>query len=626
MGKEFDIVKLNGSDSYHVWKFAVQNVIDYNGLSDALVASSSLTPNTAKMTNGEKLGKAKTIISLSVEAYIYAHIKSAGSALEIWNILKILYEYRGLSRRITLLRELISIRLEDSEGMNDYIGKIKSTSNKLTGIGFNLTSEWLGAIMLAGLTDEFRPLIMGIETNNEAITDDLITSKLLDIQVSSETNAFFSKNKKKKFGIKVRKCYSCGSTQHLSKTCDKKESKSDKCEKNNKTEKHIDSEKKAAFVALMCSEKRDEVWYLDSGAGRHMTPNDNEMYDTKTSNISEIISANSEPMKVIKRGKLKIDLKEHEITADDVLHVPDLAANLLSVYQIAKKGYTVIFDKNGCIIKNVNGEVIAFIKPTNGVYKLYKSTNTCFFTENKKSAIDALTWHRRLGHMNLGTMQQMKKYVAGIDFVRGEDLVRKCEICSRAKSCRLPFKPSDTKTTEILELIHSDVMGDMEIQSIGHARYCVTFIDDFSRKVFVVFLKHKSKVFDEFKKFKSFVQKQTGKSIKKFRSDSGGEYESNAFKKFLDDAGIQHQLTVPYTPQQNGLKEPIDHWLRNRNVYFLMHNFQKCIMAVYIMNHSLCAALKDKSSDEVFFDKKVDISEMKIFGSKVMAYIPKQKR
>lgn len=187
MPKDFDIVKLNGSDNYHLWKFAVKNVIDFQGLTNALIPSSTLTPDVATMTDAAKLAKAKALISLSVETHIYAHIQTATSALEIWNILKHLYEDRGLSRRITLLRELISTRLEDSDNMNDYIGKLKSTSNKLTGIGFELSSEWLGAIMLAGLTEDYRPLIMGIETNNEQITADLITSKLLDMQLTNSS-------------------------------------------------------------------------------------------------------------------------------------------------------------------------------------------------------------------------------------------------------------------------------------------------------------------------------------------------------------------------------------------------------------------------------------------------------
>lgn len=199
MGKEFDIVRLSGSENYHLWKFAITNVMDFRGLSDALVMvkEEDGENEVIKLKDASKCAQAKALLSLSVETHIYAHIQTATSAFEIWNILKTLYEDRGLTRRITLLRELISIRLEDADGMGDYIDRIKLTSNKLNGIGFALSSEWLGAIMLAGLTEDFRPLIMGIEANNELVTADTITSKLLDMQLSTSSNAFFNKKGKK---------------------------------------------------------------------------------------------------------------------------------------------------------------------------------------------------------------------------------------------------------------------------------------------------------------------------------------------------------------------------------------------------------------------------------------------
>lgn len=113
--------------------------------------------------------------------------------IQIWNVLKILNKDRGLSKPITLLRDLISFTLENADNMNDYIGKFESTANKLAGIGFVISSEWLGA--MAGLTENYNPLIMGIETN--MITADLSTSKLFDMPSSSETSAFLNKNKEK---------------------------------------------------------------------------------------------------------------------------------------------------------------------------------------------------------------------------------------------------------------------------------------------------------------------------------------------------------------------------------------------------------------------------------------------
>lgn len=378
------------------------------------------------------------------------------SALEIWNILKNLYEDRGLSRETSLIRAFVSIRLEDCENMGEYIGKLKEAANKLVGIGFTVEDKWLSGITLSGLTEEFRPVIYSLETNSERPTSDFIMTKLLDLQPSSSSasSAFFNKNKKKKFK-KQKKCYNCGSASHLSNACDK-EKKSDKKDTDKKDD---DSKKKPAFVALLCKEKEnDDEWHIDSGTGRHMRTSDIGMYETKRSDIIDIVSANNGVMKVKKCGKVKIEMKNAVIEADDVLHVPDIAVNLLSVYQICKKGNEVSFKKNMCYIKNADGELITSCKAENGVYKIGKKSECCFYTD-KKAETNALTWHRRLGHMNLNTMNKMRAKITGINYTCGERLVKNCEICARAKNCRLPFKTSETKSNDILELIHSDIMG-----------------------------------------------------------------------------------------------------------------------------------------------------------------------
>ena len=99
----------------------------------------------------------------------------------------------------------------------------------------------------------------------------------------------------------------------------------------------------------------------------------------------------------------------------------------------------------------------------------------------------------------------------------------------------------------------------MRTSSYHNNRYFILFIDDFSRMTWVYFLKAKSEVFGIFKKFKAFVEKQSGKQIKVLRSDSGKEYTSCEFDKFCEDEGIERQLTVAYTPQQNGVSERKSH-------------------------------------------------------------------
>ena len=104
------------------------------------------------------------------------------------------------------------------------------------------------------------------------------------------------------------------------------------------------------------------------------------------------------------------------------------------------------------------------------------------------------------------------------------------------------------KRSKLLELVHSDVCGPMPIVSMGGAIYFVTFIDDFSRKVWAYPLKRKDEVFSVFKRFVTLVETKIGKKVKCLHFDNGGEYVSKSFQDFCDTKGIKRELTPPYTP------------------------------------------------------------------------------
>lgn len=112
--------------------------------------------------DAKKLKKAKNLLSLSVDSSIFVHIQNVNSAAEIWKTFQRLYEDKCLSRKINLFMNLISSGLDDHAGMQEYADQIINTSNKLNGIGFPISDGWIRAILLAGLTDEYKPFIMAI--------------------------------------------------------------------------------------------------------------------------------------------------------------------------------------------------------------------------------------------------------------------------------------------------------------------------------------------------------------------------------------------------------------------------------------------------------------------------------
>ncbi|BBG99302.1 zinc ion-binding protein, partial [Prunus dulcis] len=111
------------------------------------------------------------------------------------------------------------------------------------------------------------------------------------------------------------------------------------------------------------------------------------------------------------------------------------------------------------------------------------------------------------------------------------------------------------RASQPLELIHLDICGPMQTITLGGNRYFLTFIDDHTRMCWVFFLQHKSQAFNIFKRFKNMVELQRGYQLKKLRSDRGGEYTSLEFSKFCEEMGLERQLTIAYSPQQNGVAE-----------------------------------------------------------------------
>ena len=106
-----------------------------------------------------------------------------------------------------------------------------------------------------------------------------------------------------------------------------------------------------------------------------------------------------------------------------------------------------------------------------------------------------------------------------------------------------------------MEILHSDVCGPFEVRSNGVKCYFLTFIDEFTRYIWIYLIETKSEVFAQFKKFKLHVEKQSECKLKKLRIDGGVEYTSREFAIFCTDEGIEHEVIASYAPQHNGIVE-----------------------------------------------------------------------
>lgn len=272
----------------------------------------------------------------------------------------------------------------------------------------------------------------------------------------------------------------------------------------------------------------------------------------------EVVTANDTKLPIAHIGKAVVSPNNCAdlMLLQNVYHVPGMKKNLLSVAQLTFSGHFVLFGPQDARIFHdleIKEEPTMKGERLNSVYVM--SAETAYIDKTRKNETADL-WHLRLSHVSYSKLSVMmeKSMLKSLPKLSVRtDVI--CAGCQYGKAHQLSYEESKYKAKEPLELIHSDVFRPVKQGSVGRMKYMLTFIDDFSRYVWIYFLKEKSDTFSKFKEFKKVVEAEVGKKILCLQTDKGGEYTSYEFSDFLRECRIRHQFTCPNTPQQNGVAE-----------------------------------------------------------------------
>jgi hypothetical protein len=152
-------------------------------------------------------------------------------------------------------------------------------------------------------------------------------------------------------------------------------------------------------------------------------------------------------------------------------------------------------------------------------------------------------WHRRFAHLHYKALPVVSKMVIGLPEIQAEpDGV--CKGCAQGKNVKHSFPNSDSRAKGVLDIVHSNVCGSMSATSLSGYAYYVSFIDDYTCKTWIYLLKAKNEVFGKFKEFKALGENLTERKIKTLRSDNGGEFTSEYFKKYCKEVGIKREIRI----------------------------------------------------------------------------------
>lgn len=126
---------------------------------------------------------------------------------------------------------------------------------------------------------------------------------------------------------------------------------------------------------------------------------------------------------------------------------------------------------------------------------------------------------------------------------------KSCNICLVGKHSRSAFKSElKMRAKHVLNVVHSDIYGPIKVPTYSGNRYFITFVDEYSKMLWLYLIKLKSDALEVFKKFKVLPEKQSGMKLKILITYGGGEYTSKDFESYCTNQGIIHEVTTPYTP------------------------------------------------------------------------------
>lgn len=142
--------------------------------------------------------------------------------------------------------------------------------------------------------------------------------------------------------------------------------------------------------------------------------------------------------------------------------------------------------------------------------------------------VDTTLWHKRLCRINKQYIKRLTNWDMVRDFSLKNPTFTFCEACTLRKLSRFTFDTNHvSNVTQPLELIHIDLCCTMPKPSIGGSRYLMVMVDQFSKRIFSTFLKTKDQAYDEFFTFVKQRVNETGKNVKRLRTDNGGEFTNS---------------------------------------------------------------------------------------------------
>lgn len=658
--QRFALPRLN-NQNYQSWKFKIEMMLIRDELWH-VIADPKPEPVKPEWTKADL--KARATICLCLEDSQTSIVRTCTSAKAAWKALK---DYHDKGSEVYLLKKLTRLELREEGDMEQHLQNFTELLQRIADAGDEIPKKLQVAMLLCSLPDSYDPLVTAMEQRPaDELTLDLVKSKLLaEAEKRRERSGsaagggggekalrtdFRKQHGRSSDGNKDTRstCFHCKKPGHFKRNChawkkEMAESSGKKQDGSSQPKKNDEAKAKKASVAdeplaWMVGHGEPSWWFVDSGASRHMT-GDAKFFKvlSETKGTSVMLADGERAVSTgIGQGTIVGMNSEGEpvdIVLRDVLCVPKLTSGLISVSTLASKGFKVVFCGDRCEIRDKQDRVMAVALRHGSLYRLCTPEQALLSIQSPHTVNCQHTWHRRLGHRDIDVVRAIpvNGNAEGMKLIDCGDKTI-CQCCLKGKMSRVPFpKQVDRGARDKLDLVHTDLSGPMTSTPSGN-KYFLSLIDDYTRMTFVYLLRYKSEAAEKIKQFVNFCKTQIGKTPRILQSDGGGEYTGKELQTFLQGEGIVCQFTAPYSPQQNGVAERKNRYLKEMTMCMLLEagleqRFwgEAVLTATYIQNRLPTKSI-GVSPFERWYSKKPSLEHFRIFGCEAWVQIPAEKR
>ena len=408
--------------------------------------------------------KALYFIGTSIESELQVHIDNIENAKEAWDVIKNQFQRASLMQKIRLRKQYYQLEFHYGGDIHIHVRKLCELHSEMKELGEPIDDKELAMTLLASLPfDRYQSQIVALDV---AGVDNLSFNNVKALLLN-EADHLADSNADSQRAV-AKDC-------RIPKKREKNVSHDPNYSRINAQVAQISedqTEEDAGFALTVTSKycKMDGIWIIDSGASQHMVSDQNLLQDfhvyEKPHEMK--LAGNCDLIYAVGEGnikKIKFECGEMLVDLMNVLYVPDLGDNLLSVHSMTMHGANVIFSKGVCKI-SARGKILGIGQKHERLFgiKVVFPDHVCVAQVKPLDDYSLELWHERMGHINKDSISKLQKVVEGISTIKK---VNHCLSCAKGKQQRKPFNSRSSHSEDILDIVHIDVMGPFEIESIG---------------------------------------------------------------------------------------------------------------------------------------------------------------